>query len=271
MDAERDFFISYTQADRAWAEWLAWELEAAGYSTLLQAWDIPPGSAFAHVMDQAIQRTRHIVLVLSSAYISSAMTEAEWRSGLVDDPSGERRRLLPIRVEPCEPRGLLADRVWIDLVDLDEATARARLREGIVAALRGHARPTIQPRFPRTSAVPEVARPRFPTALPPVWNVPFQRNPSFTGREQQLTALTQALERRGTSAITHVLHGAGGMGKTALAAEHAWRQRISLDVVWWVRAETPTTLVDDYAELAGALGLVEAAQPDQYLSAMPLR
>jgi hypothetical protein len=39
---DRDFFISYTQIDRAWAEWLAWELEAAGYTTVLQAWDMPP-------------------------------------------------------------------------------------------------------------------------------------------------------------------------------------------------------------------------------------
>jgi hypothetical protein len=41
--AQRDFFVSYTQTDRAWAEWLAWELEAAGYTTVLQAWDMPPG------------------------------------------------------------------------------------------------------------------------------------------------------------------------------------------------------------------------------------
>jgi hypothetical protein len=29
-----DFFISYTQADRAWAEWIAWALEEAGYKVL---------------------------------------------------------------------------------------------------------------------------------------------------------------------------------------------------------------------------------------------
>jgi phage replication-related protein YjqB (UPF0714/DUF867 family) len=38
----RDFFISYTGADRAWAEWIAVQLEAAGYSTVLQAWDFRP-------------------------------------------------------------------------------------------------------------------------------------------------------------------------------------------------------------------------------------
>jgi hypothetical protein len=124
----RDFFVSYTQPDRAWAEWLAWELEAAGYTTLLQAWDMPAGTAFVHVMDQAVQHTRHTVLVLSPAYLRSPMTEAEWRPGLVADPGGEARRLLPVRVEDCRPRGLLADRVSIDLVGLDEAGARAKLR-----------------------------------------------------------------------------------------------------------------------------------------------
>jgi len=26
-----DFFISYTGVDHAWAEWIAWQLQAAGY------------------------------------------------------------------------------------------------------------------------------------------------------------------------------------------------------------------------------------------------
>ena len=33
----KDFFISYTTADKAWAEWIAWHLEEAGYSTVVQA------------------------------------------------------------------------------------------------------------------------------------------------------------------------------------------------------------------------------------------
>jgi hypothetical protein len=40
------FFISYTGADKAWAEWMAWELEAAGQTTKLQAWDFRPGTNF---------------------------------------------------------------------------------------------------------------------------------------------------------------------------------------------------------------------------------
>jgi tetratricopeptide (TPR) repeat protein len=266
----RDFFISYTQADRAWAEWLAWELEAAGYTTRLQAWDMPPGTAFVHAMDQAMQYTLHTLLVLSPAYLRSPMAEAEWRSRFVGDPSGEDRRLLPVRVEDCQPTGLLADRAWIDLVGLDEASARARVVDEVASALRGHARPTSRPRFPAAPPTRAAERPRFPTALPPVWNVPYRRNPTFTGRKQVLAALAAQLGR-GTAAVTQALQGGGGVGKTALAVEYAYRHRSQFNTVWWVRAEKPASLVSDYADLAAALGLAEAAQAEQQLAALAVR
>jgi hypothetical protein len=269
-DQQRDFFVSYTQADRAWAEWIAWELEAAGYTTVLQAWDMPAGTAFVHAMDQAVQTTRHVVLVLSPAYLRSEMTEAEWRPAFKADPSGTQRRLLPVRVEDCEPAGLLADRVWIDLVGADEATARAELREEVLRALRGPGRPATPPRFPRAPAR-VVDRPRFPTGLPPVWNVPYQRNPTFTGREQALAALGAALKPGGSAAVTQVLQGAGGVGKTTLAVEYAYRYRSRFETVWWVRAEQPATLVSDLAELGAALGLAEAGQPDQQVTVAAVR
>jgi hypothetical protein len=42
----KDFFISYAKADQPWAEWIAWKLEDAGYSTVIQAWDFRPGANF---------------------------------------------------------------------------------------------------------------------------------------------------------------------------------------------------------------------------------
>jgi tetratricopeptide (TPR) repeat protein len=269
-DEQRDFFVSYTKADRAWAEWLAWELEAAGYTTVLQAWDMPAGTAFLHTMDQAVQTTHHVVLVLSSAYLRSEMAEAEWRPAFKADPSGTRQRLLPVRVEACEPQGLLADRVWIDLTGLDEATARTRLREEIARALRGPGRPTTPPRFPRAPAA-TAARPRFPTALPSVWNVPFRRNPDFTGRDELLASLASRLAGGGTTAVTQVLQGGGGVGKTTLAVEYAYRHRSQFDTVWWVRAEQPATLIGDLTGLAVSLGVAEPAQADLQLAVAAVR
>jgi cephalosporin-C deacetylase-like acetyl esterase len=39
QDAQRcDFFVSYTGADTAWAEWIAWQLKTAGYAVISQAY-----------------------------------------------------------------------------------------------------------------------------------------------------------------------------------------------------------------------------------------
>jgi tetratricopeptide (TPR) repeat protein len=271
MAQAADFFVSYTKADRAWAEWIAWELEAAGYTTVLQAWHMPPGSSFVHAMDEALHRTRHTLLILSPAYLGSPMTEAEWRPGFVADPGGIQRRLVPIRIEACRPAGLLADRVFVDLVDLDETTAKRTLLEGVAAALRGHARPTSRPEFPSPAVTTLIDRPRFPTALPTIWNVPFRRNPAFTGREGELAQLAAALQADGMVALTQVLQGSGGVGKTTLAVEYAYRQRTLFDTVWWIRAEEPSTLVGDYANLGVACRVAAAGESDQHLAAKAVR
>ena len=42
----KDFFVSYTKADESAAEWVASELEHAGYSIYLMKWDSNAGSNF---------------------------------------------------------------------------------------------------------------------------------------------------------------------------------------------------------------------------------
>ena len=46
LTSMKDFFISYNTADRDWAEWIAWTLEEAGHSVVIQAWDFRPGENF---------------------------------------------------------------------------------------------------------------------------------------------------------------------------------------------------------------------------------
>jgi tetratricopeptide (TPR) repeat protein len=264
-----DFFISYTSADRAWAEWIAWQLKEAGSSVVLQAWDMVPGLDFVHEMQKATTTAGRTLAVLSPAYFTSQFSEAEWRVAFANDPSGEQRRLIPVRVVDFTPKGLLSARIYIDLVGKDRQAARTALLEGIRE--QETVVPTEEPTFPgeEPTAVEPFApgqhEPRFPGALPPIWNVPHLRNPSFTGREDLLEELAASLGGGTATAITQAIAGLGGVGKTSLAVEYAYRQQAAFDVVWWLRAEKPATLVGDFTALAGALNLPEQTQTDPAL------
>lgn len=156
-----DFFVSYVSEDRRWAEWIAWQLEEAGYGVFVSRWDFVPGTNFTTVIENAIGRAGRVVIVLTSAYLVSEHAKLEWQMALRMDPSNMLRRVLPVLVEPCKPTGLFATLVYIDLVGLAEAEASRRLIEEIRTAVEGRAKPTDVPAFPQTGQSPAIG-PTFP-------------------------------------------------------------------------------------------------------------
>lgn len=130
-----DFFVSYTSADSDWAQWIAWQLEESGHSTILQAWDFPVGRDFIQAMHEAAQVCQRIVLVLSEAYLKSPYANAEWPDYLRRDPDGTKCLVVPLRVRPCEPPGLLGPRVFIDFVGVDDAGRALKQMVDAFAAL----------------------------------------------------------------------------------------------------------------------------------------
>ncbi|EIV96302.1 TPR repeat-containing protein [Frankia sp. QA3] len=136
-------FVSYAAADRPWAEWVAWHLVECGYDPALEAWHAVPGSNGAAWLDRALGAER-MVLILSEDYLAEAAAVAQWQAGYGPAPG----RLVPVRVGPCTPRGLLASLIAIDLVGLDEQAAAAELRDGLQAAVAGSAAPGQAPLFP---------------------------------------------------------------------------------------------------------------------------
>jgi tetratricopeptide (TPR) repeat protein len=256
----KDFFISYNKADISWAEWTAWTLEEAGYTTVLQAWDFRPGSNFVLEMHQAATEAKRTIAILSPAYLNALYTQPEWAAAFVQDPTGEMGTLLPVCIQKCDLKGLLPAIIYIDLVDLNETAAKEALLQKISWE---RMKPPVKPTFPRGAQRSVTQQPRFPGALPPIWNVPHARNPNFTGREEHLASLKTALGSGTPAALTQAIHGLGGVGKTQLALEYTYRNVAEYDIVWWVRSEEPATLASDYASLAKALDLPEKDSADQ--------
>jgi hypothetical protein len=89
-----------------------------------------------------------------------------------------------------------------------------------------------------------------------VWGNLPPRNGDFTGREDLLDALDRQLRRQQVTAVLpQALHGMGGVGKSQIATEYAYRHRADFDVVWFVPAEQPSQILRALIELGGKLDL----------------
>ncbi|MEU8240146.1 FxSxx-COOH system tetratricopeptide repeat protein [Actinoplanes missouriensis] len=259
----RDFFISYAGENRVWAEWIAVQLEQAGFTTVYQAADFRPGRDFVQEMQQAVVFSQRTIAVLSPAYLRSQFSGAEWRAVFAQDPTGEKGLLIPVRVQPCDPPGFLATRIYVDLVGVGEAAARKKV---LAAVDRNRPRPSAV-RFPGGPGTASGVR--FPGAGPAVTNLGV-RNLVFTGREEQIQAVYEALRAPGSAAavVSGAVHGLGGVGKSALAVEYAYRFGSDYDVVWWIAAELPGTVAGQVARLARRLGLPEVADEQDAVAAV---
>lgn len=158
----KDFFVSYNGKDKQWAEWIAWQLEDAGYSTVIQAWDFRPGGNFVIDMQRAAEEAERTITVLSQNYLDAMYIQPEWAAAFAQDPTGAKKTLLPVRVQECNFKGMLSQIVYIDLVDKPEDEARELLLAGLKT---GRAKPSAAPGFPssgRPTSRTQTEKPVFP-------------------------------------------------------------------------------------------------------------
>lgn len=101
------------------------------------------------------------------------------------------------------------------------------------------------------------------TALAPYWYVPFLRNPFFTGREDILETLHSFLGTEQTSTGAYAQHGLGGLGKTQVAAEYAYRYALEYSAIFWIAAENVEHVTGSFQYIARALDLPERQKADQ--------
>jgi tetratricopeptide (TPR) repeat protein len=100
-----------------------------------------------------------------------------------------------------------------------------------------------------------------------LWNIPYHRNPFFTGREKLISQLHDQFTSTKTVASIQLqaISGLGGIGKTQTAVEFAYRYGHEYNAILWVNASSRDTLIASFAELASLLDLPEKEEQDQHI------
>jgi len=259
-----DVFLSHNSQDKPQVEDLAHRLGKRGLRPFLDRWCLVPGEPWQEAIEEALRASASCAVFLGAADISPWYNE-EMRAAL-DRQARERTfRVIPVLLPGAtrpDEEGLplfLGGRTWVDFGGgLEDPYAFHCLCCGIQGIAPGP--PPAEAKAKDTSGL-----------LPPIFNLPHHRNPNFTGRQDLLAQLHSALTSGQPAARTQAIHSLGGVGKTQLAVEYAYRHAAEYELVWWVRAEEPATLAADYAARAGPLDLPEKDEPDQHLVVQAVR
>ncbi|MFD3844128.1 toll/interleukin-1 receptor domain-containing protein [Streptomyces sp. NPDC058642] len=140
----RRWFISHAGADRAWAEWVGWQLIDAGHQVELDYWDWGTGDNFVLKMNAALERGRLLALFSPAYFEPERFTTPEWTAVVA-----MREKITPVRISEVEAPPILRALLSRDLFDLSPAEARRVLLE----AVNGPSRPDAEPPFPGTGGV----------------------------------------------------------------------------------------------------------------------
>ena len=196
------------------------------------------------------EHTDLLVPFLCADYQRKNWCHLEWRQirDILFQLEGER--IMPFRFDDAPIPGMLStdgyvmigDRAPHDVADLILRRLRSRANQSCTRD-----GPSRDPSF-------------YPTLI--VWNVPYAKNPFFTGREETLASLRTCLAKSGRAALTQALSGMGGIGKTQTAIEYAYRYRDQYRAILWVSADTEITTKTSLVDIGVALGLVDNDDPD---------
>jgi TIR domain len=262
-----DIFVSYTSSDRDWAFWIGQQLQNLGHTPHIDEWEISAGGNIAAWMEERHDNADHILCVVSSAYLTKDYSSWERQAAQWAAASDRPNFALPVFIENCKGPTLLRPFKRCDLCGVGEEDARARL----AAYLAPAAKPAGSARFPGETGASKMAPGQENIAFPGSRSDPLVRQPCnlpfaslgslFAGRDSAFEDLRATLAASKGGAIA--LCGLGGVGKTRLAIEYAWRHEADYSALLFVRADDPGTLDSNLAALVGAgvLDLKEKSAP----------
>ena len=129
-----DAFISYSHKDSAWVrDTLVSRLEHEGLRVCIDFRDFEPGVPSLVNMENAVERSRKTLIVLTPDWVESEWTSFESLLVQTDDPAGRKARMIPLLLKPCRPPRRIAMLTCLDFTQPSEFEVQL---QRLVAATR---------------------------------------------------------------------------------------------------------------------------------------
>lgn len=257
-------FYSYAYEDETLRNELEKHLSLLQRKGLIATWhdrQIVPGTDWAQAIDTHLNTASVILLLISPDFFASDYCYSIEMQRALERHEANEARVIPILLRPVDWKEAPFRHLQALPTNAKPITSWSNQDEAF-ADLAAGIRRAIQenPNFL------SVGTPR--ALLPRVWNIPYPRNPVFTGREELLSRLSMQLRAGQTMAITQpqAISGLGGIGKTQLAAEYAYRYRSDYQAVLWARADSREALISALVAIAALLKLPEQDAQEQMIA-----
>jgi hypothetical protein len=119
-------------------------LEQAGHTTFAQFKDIAPGNNFVREMQSGLDDSGRMIALYSPEYENSDHCQAEWSAAYNSDPSGKKRKLIPLLLRPTALNSLARQVAYKSLVGLSKEECKAAILDAIAP------KPVVPSRLPAT-------------------------------------------------------------------------------------------------------------------------
>src|SRR5580704_6167386 len=107
-------FISYSHADKPFVDKLALNLVKHDAHVWVDTWELNVGDSILNRVQEAIQVSSALLIVLSKASVASEWCRKELNAGLMRELDEKRVIVLPVPVEDCEIPVFLCEKLYAD-------------------------------------------------------------------------------------------------------------------------------------------------------------